>query len=62
MQERANRSRRSSRNFSSEESRKEEKMSTIDSHEGDLEESHKRMREGAKTNGKQKRISEEEYD
>ena len=41
---------------------KEEKMMTIDSHEGDSKESHKRRREGAKKNGKHKRMSEEEYD
>ena len=41
---------------------KEEKKTTIASHGVDLEESHKRVREGAKENGKQKRMSEEEYD
>ena len=41
---------------------KEEKKTTTNSHEEDLEESHKRVRGGAKENGKQKRMSEEEYD
>ena len=41
---------------------KEEKKMTNDSHGGYLEEIHERVREGAKENVKQKRISEEEYD
>lgn len=40
---------------------KKEKKMTTTSHGGDLEESHKRVRAGAKANGKQKRMSEEEY-
>ena len=41
---------------------KEEKMMTIDIHGGDSKESHKRVKASAKANGKQKRMSEEEYD
>lgn len=41
---------------------KEEKMMTIDSHGGDLEESQKRVRVGAKANDRHKRMGEEEYD
>ena len=37
---------------------KEEKKMTTASHGGDSEESHKIVREGAKANGKQKRVSE----
>ena len=41
---------------------KEKKKMTTASHGGDSQESHRRVRAGAKANGKMKRMNEEEYD